>query len=52
VTAVERALSIPHATFDRNYRLYDLFGVFAAADCPGPLHGGSLAVGALAELVD
>ena len=32
--------------------LYDLVGVFAAADCPGPLHGGSLAVGALAQLVD
>jgi len=31
---------------------YDLLRVFAAADCPGPLPGGSLVVGALAELVD
>src|SRR6266567_8481070 len=32
--------------------LYSLVGVFAAAGCPGPLHGGGLVVRPLAEVVD
>jgi hypothetical protein len=47
VTAVERALGIPHATFDRNYRhLIDDFRQraqqqAATARCTGPVSAGS-----------